>query len=118
VIFGPKGNTLYYRRGEGNDTIVVNGGKDSHRAIYFHLDIASRDVSAKRIGRDMKISVAGGSITVKRWYENPDNRIEILNFFEDGTVWDARDVELLATGKTPEKREVVYTFDERVSQSR
>jgi hypothetical protein len=63
----------------------------------------------------MKISAAGGSITVKGWYDNPNNRIEILNFFADGTVWDARDAELLAAGKTPAKREVVYTFDERIS---
>ncbi|MDR1136908.1 MAG: hypothetical protein LBK91_01175 [Synergistaceae bacterium] len=115
VIFGPKGNILYYGRGDGNDTIVVKGGKDSHRAIYFHRDITSRDVSASRNGRDMKISAAGGSITVKGWYDSPNNRIEILNFFAGGTVWDARDAELLAAGKIPVKREVVYTFDERVS---
>jgi Ca2+-binding RTX toxin-like protein len=117
VTFGGKGNILYYRRNEGHDTIVVSGGEGSHGAIHFHTDITSQDVSAARVGNDMKITAASGSITIKGWFASPNNKIEIINFFADETLWDARDIERLAEGKAIIPREVEMTFDERAAPS-
>ncbi|MDR3254205.1 MAG: hypothetical protein LBT31_01385, partial [Synergistaceae bacterium] len=114
VAFGNGGNTLYYRMGEGDDVITGNGGEGSHRGIRFHTDITSLDISAARTGNDMKISVGNGSITVRGWYDSPANRIDVLEFWDDG-VWDARNIEYLANGEVITSREVYTTFDERLT---
>jgi hypothetical protein len=112
VSFAQGGNILYYRMGEGHDVITGGSGEDAHRGIRFHNDITSRDISAERSGQDMKINVGGGSITIGGWHDSPENRIDVLEFWNDD-IWDARDVEYLADGKAPTKREIFVTLDER-----
>jgi hypothetical protein len=113
VTFGGKGSTMYYRKGDGHDVITGDGDEGSHRVIHFHTDVEPKDVSASREGSDMVIYVPDGSIIVKGWFEKPLNKIELVSFFSDGTVWDVRSLEQLAAGVPVTKREVEMTFDER-----
>jgi Synergist-CTERM protein sorting domain-containing protein len=109
VTFGGKGGTLYYRMGEGDDVIT---GSATHKGIRFHADVRKQDVRASRSGDDMVISVGPGSITVKNWHASPLNRIDIVEFWDEG-VWDALDIERLAANLPMTPREVVMTYDER-----
>jgi hypothetical protein len=113
VLFGGKGNTLYYRKRDGNDTIIGKWTDDSHRLIHFHTDIAPNEVLPTRSGSDMVIVTPGGSITVKNWFEDPAYRIDAVIFFSDSTEWGARDIEKLALGQGISHRDVEYEFDPR-----
>lgn len=112
VTFGGKGNTLYYRMGEGSDVITIIGGESSHKGVRFHNDVTKNDVSAYRSGDDMVISVGTGSIRVKDWYASLSNRIDVIEFWGED-VWDALDVEKLASNQPLTAREIVMTYDER-----
>ncbi len=91
-------NVFYYRMGDGNDTLVVTSGADNVNILRLHTDIASTDVTAKREGDDMKLSIGNGSVTIRGWYANAASKIDRVEFF-GGTVFDDRDLERMVAGK-------------------
>jgi hypothetical protein len=113
VSFGGKGNTMYYRREDGNDVITGKGTDDSYRIIHFHTDIAPNEVSPTRSGDDMVLLTPSGSIAVKNWFEDPAYKIDAVIFFSNSTEWDARDIEKLASGQEISNRDVEYEYDDR-----
>jgi len=101
ITGGPAENVYYYRLGEGDDTLVLSGRRD---VLRFHTDIASADIRAARDGDDMVLRVGPGSVRVRGWYAGRGSRLDRVEFY-DGEIWDARDLERLASGRAMVARE-------------
>ena len=94
ITGGPAENVYYYRLGEGDDTLVLSGRRD---VLRFHTDIESTDIRAARDGDDMVLWVGPGSVRVRGWYAGCGSRLDRVEFYDD-EIWDARDLERLASG--------------------
>ena len=101
ITGGPAENVYYYRLGEGDDTLVLSGRRD---VLRFHTDIESADVRAARDGDDMVLRVGPGSVRVRGWYAGRRSRLDRVEFYDD-EIWDARDLERLASGRAMVVRE-------------
>lgn len=106
---GGGSNVFYYRKGEGHDTITATRGKGRINALRFDRDISSGDLSASWSGDDLRIEVAGGSVTISGWCaEGMPRGIDRIEF-SGGEIWDARDMEKLAFGDLPGRRRIYFS---------
>lgn len=113
VIDGGAGND-YMEGGAGNDVYIFGagygqdkirnyngyGGWSEDEALYSNdelfikADIPSEDVTARRVGMDLVLTVAGStdSVTIISYFggNDIDNMYRLDNIkFADGTIWDA-----------------------------
>lgn len=97
LVGGSWADTYVYRRGDGSDTITEQNAWSNYKDVLkFGEGIAPQHVSARRVDRDLLLSIdgqVGDRITVKDWFRDTEGkyRIEELRF-ADGTVWVAGDV--------------------------
>lgn len=99
ISTGPGQNVVYYRDGDGDDTLEVGRKSEADRVVLrMHTDITSADIKALRNGDDLAILVGSGSVTVRGWYEDSSNKLNRVEFY-DGTIWDDRDLEKLVQNK-------------------
>lgn len=114
VLAGNCDSVVYYRNGEGHDTITVDRKKGHMTVLRFHDDIVSADVSVERRESDLLLSISDGSVTVKGYYNDPASKIDRIEFF-GGDVWDGRDLEKLASGKALTARSMHIVKPEEAS---
>ena len=93
---GPGSDTYYFALGDGQDTIVDNGGTASNETnrLVFGAGITRSDVSFADVnGRDLVIKVGAGNdrITVKDMFDNASDVIEQF-VFADGTILTLPDI--------------------------
>jgi Ca2+-binding RTX toxin-like protein len=100
---GTGSDTYVYNRGDGND--VINNDASDYAAtqdrLQFGSDLAPGDFEVLRDRNDLKFVLKDGtgSILVKDWF-NTNNRYKLDEVgFEDGTVWNAQDIESLAVAR-------------------
>ncbi|MBH1682284.1 hemolysin [Stenotrophomonas maltophilia] len=100
LIGSSKSDTYLFNKGDGHDTIVETGqyASDSVDTLVLGEGLSATDVRVLREGRDVVLSFAGGSDTVrlKDWLtsslgENTSASIEKL-VFADGTQWTAANI--------------------------
>ncbi|MDR1229462.1 MAG: hypothetical protein LBK55_10735 [Azoarcus sp.] len=87
------GNDTYrFARGDGQDTLVDNGGSD---CLQFGESIAFDQLWFKKSGNHLEISVLGtqDKVTINNWYWGAANHIE--EFQAGGATLDDDDVQTL-----------------------
>jgi Ca2+-binding RTX toxin-like protein len=93
TLYGGAGDDVYlFGRGSGRDTVKdydkTVGNVDT---IRIAADVNPSDVTAQRLGEDLRLALAGtnDTLTVENWFWNDVHysRVERIEF-ADGTVWD------------------------------
>jgi Ca2+-binding RTX toxin-like protein len=76
-------DTYLFRRHDGQDTIIDDGGFD----VLLFEDVNFDELLFQRIGDDLRISITGQQdrVTVEGWYSKPFGRIEQIKT-ADGTI--------------------------------
>lgn len=86
---GAGNDTYFYNLGDGNDIIYDQSGTDQ---IKFGASITPQNILLTADQQDIFIRVPDGSvITFKNWRNSSLIALESIAF-EDGTVWDVRDI--------------------------
>ncbi len=82
-------DTYHYRSGDGRDIIDERYGHAGHTDLLILEDLDPTDVAVTRDGSSLLIDVVtdGGQIVLWKWYDNPSNRLESIEF-ENQTLWD------------------------------
>ncbi len=94
---GGLGPDIYlFGRGGGQDTIQdTDATPGTIDAIQFASDLAPSDISARRNGDHLVLTINGTTDQLTVWYwfwqDRPDNQVEEIRF-ADGTVWDVATV--------------------------
>ncbi|WP_162551116.1 calcium-binding protein [Paenibacillus tepidiphilus] len=87
------GNDTYlFGRGYGQDTITDYDGTEGNAdLIKFAADITPGDISVRRSGSSLELSINGTSdkLTVSSFFETSGKYVVEAVQFADGTVWDA-----------------------------
>ncbi|WP_236341795.1 calcium-binding protein [Paenibacillus plantiphilus] len=87
------GNDVYvFGRGYGQDTIIdYDGTTGNADVIKFNADVASGDVTLRRNGNDLELSINGTNdkLTVAGYFVSSGKYMVESVQFADGTVWDA-----------------------------
>ena len=101
VLNGGYGSDLYrFGLGAGQDTIygyAFRPAADKVDAVEFGAELASADVTLRRSGDDLVVTLAGSDdrLTVSDYFWNDadtgEHRVEELRF-ADGTVWDVAEI--------------------------
>ena len=97
ALYGEGGdNTFLFARGDGQDTIGPGSTmkQEGTNTLRLAAGIAPTDISIKRYGSDLIVSLNGSTDTVTvTWYFHddipacPENPLQQI-VFDDGTVWD------------------------------
>ena len=98
TLRGDLGNDVYlYSAGDGQDAIEdVDATPGNVDELRFGQGIASNTVRVRAADADIVLDLSdGGAVTLRNW-SNPDSRVERVSF-ADGTLWDAAQIELLAS---------------------
>lgn len=101
ILDGGRGNDTYqFGYGSGHDTITAyeyNPSVDKLDQVSFAPNTAPADVTLRRTGNNLVISLAGSddTLTVQNYFVNDANtgeyRVEELHF-SDGTIWGVDDI--------------------------
>ena len=105
-LSGGSGNDTYvFRTGSGQDTILDRdttvGNVDT---ILLLSDIGPADLSLRRNGENLVLSIAEGSdtLTVRNWFYDEAGEWQVERIqFTDGTVWDAAEIKQRALAGHP-----------------
>jgi Ca2+-binding RTX toxin-like protein len=89
---GPAPDIYVFGRGSGRDTIQdTDAAPGAIDAIQVASDLAPGDISARRDGDHLVLTINGSTDQLTVWYwfwqDRPDNQVEEIRF-ADGTVWD------------------------------
>jgi Ca2+-binding RTX toxin-like protein len=89
---GPGPDIYFFGRGSGQDTIQdTDATLGTIDAVQFASDLAPGDISARRAGDHLILTINGTTDQLTVWYwfwqDRPDNQVEEIRF-GDGTVWD------------------------------
>jgi Ca2+-binding RTX toxin-like protein len=89
---GPGPDIYFFGRGSGRDTIQdTDAAPGAIDAILVASDLVPSDISAKREGDHLVLTISGSTDQLTVWYwfwqDRPDNQVEEIRF-ADGTVWD------------------------------
>jgi Ca2+-binding RTX toxin-like protein len=89
---GPAPDIYFFGRGSGRDTIQdTDAAPGAIDAIQVASDLAPGDISARRDGDHLVLTINGSTDQLTVWYwfwqDRPDNQVEEIRF-ADGTVWD------------------------------
>ncbi len=89
---GPGPDIYLFGRGSGQDTIQdTDATPGMIDAIQVASDLAPSDISARRNGDHLVLTINGTTDQLTVWYwfwqDRPDNQVEEIRF-ADGTVWD------------------------------
>jgi Ca2+-binding RTX toxin-like protein len=103
-LVGGYGSDIYrFDRGGGHDTIDNYAWSDSDvagkvDALVFGTGILTSDVTARRQGDTLVLSISGTDdrVTVQSYFAGSDYRLDEIRF-KDGTVWDYHDVQAFVT---------------------
>ena len=89
TLQGGAGDDDYYVGwGTGQDLVVDESSAVRGDRVLVASDLTPADVSFARDGADMVLSILGTTDELRiRWFDNPDHRIETVEF-ADGTVWN------------------------------
>jgi Ca2+-binding RTX toxin-like protein len=93
---GPGPDIYLFGRGSGQDTIQdTDATPGTIDAIQVASDLAPSDISARRDGDHLVLTINGTTDQLTVWYwfwqDRPDNQVEEIRF-ADGTVWDVATV--------------------------
>ncbi|WP_298303281.1 tandem-95 repeat protein, partial [uncultured Erythrobacter sp.] len=105
ALFGLLGDDTYiYRAGDGNDRIEDNGGGNDRIVIEGY---ASTDVRLSRLfyaSTGVALNFIGSpadSLTIINLTSEGEDRIESIEFTDDGVVWDFATIEALIGNNAP-----------------
>lgn len=103
-LYGDGGSDKYhFSRGGGNDRIEEKGaiGPSDIDTVQVANDILPSELSVRRENGNLKLSLSDGlsSLLIVGWYLDSKNKIEQV-VFDDGTVWSAAQLELIANTPT------------------
>ena len=93
---GPGPDVYLFGRGSGQDTIQdTDATPGVIDAIQVASDLAPSDISARRNGDHLVLTINGTTDQLTVWYwfwqDRPDNQVEEIRF-ADGTIWDVATV--------------------------
>ncbi len=83
-------DTYRFERGDGHDTVIETAGGNDR--VEFGFGIAAADVTVRRIGPDVVLSLsAADSVALRNWVNGEGRRVETVAF-ADGTIWDEAEI--------------------------
>jgi Ca2+-binding RTX toxin-like protein len=103
VLKGNGGNDSYfYRLGDGHDTIENNATNSvvENDKFFFGVDITPADVITLREDSDLLLQLEDGSVRVKDWFANENNKLDEI-VFEDRTAWNTAYIDALYPDPEP-----------------
>src|SRR6266480_2567280 len=101
TLFGGNGGDTYiFARGYGNDLIIeTDDGTNPVDQVQFAADILPADVTARRNGRNLELTVNGTSdkVTISSYFNNDGVGSQVVEqlHFGDGTIWNVATVKAL-----------------------
>ena len=123
TMSGGAGNDFYrIERGGGQDTINdIDSTPGNVDSIVYAADIASSEVSPRRSGNNLLLSVIGTTdvVTVTNYFANdgatPD-LIEEIKFLADGVIWGVATVkQMVLTGTAAADTLIGYSTDDTLT---
>ncbi|MES2742039.1 MAG: calcium-binding protein [Pseudomonadota bacterium] len=111
-IVDGSGNNIYrFGKGDGQDLIAgaPNSGSFGINTLRFKAGVATSEVSCKRLGGDLVLSIAGGhdQVTVTDFFSNSTPLQQVG--FADGTLWDYAALSALSNIATEGGDQIVGT---------
>lgn len=106
---GEGSDTYHFGLGSGSDLIVEQDNTGSAvDTLQIGAGVAPVDIRVTRNEHSLTLSILNtiDAITVHNWYGSENNRVEQV-VFQDGTVWNAEDLETMAAAPT-DGNDVVY----------